>query len=84
MSTYRCKCGAEITWMMTRKGARMPVEDTEVTIIPGMTGITIMASDGHVYRGQQVGEAYEGKSIDGRVVHWGRCPMADQYRGAKG
>jgi hypothetical protein len=64
-----CKyCGLQIEFAATRMGRPLPVEG-EATVVPGMEGIMVLTEHGDVVRGRQVGEAYEGKAVDGRIVH---------------
>jgi hypothetical protein len=64
-----CKyCGAVIDFAATRFGRPLPVEG-EATVVPSKEGVMVLTDGGDVVRGRQVGEAYEGKAVDGRVVH---------------
>jgi hypothetical protein len=71
-----CKyCGLQIEFAATRFGRPLPVEGEATVAIDPRKGIwdplsiMVLTESGDVVRGQQVGEAYEGKAVDGRVVH---------------
>lgn len=76
----KCKlCGAEITWIRTRKGKLMPVNVAPVNVVPLRHGKrTYISETGDVFRGDdkpdQTDLLFDSLIVKGYEVHFGTCP----------
>ena len=76
----KCKgCGADITWIKTRLGKSMPVDEKPVPYFRG-TGDKIVTEDGDVISCDLNGTELIGF---GYVSHFVTCPQADRFRRKK-
>jgi hypothetical protein len=66
MSAKCSTCGAEIVWVVTMTGSRMPV-NAKTTKVFRMTGRTIAGSP-------------EVEIVTAYTTHFVTCPQADQHR----
>ena len=85
--TNRCRgCGAEVIWMKTPMGKKIPVDAEPVWIIVGCPGRKpFVRGDGSFVFGLKVGDAYEPEDPDSEVVecyesHFATCPVGGQFR----
>ena len=74
----KCKaCGAEIRFIPTAAGKKMPVNAEPVTYEQDMNGMfTILGPGGVIERGRLVVAG----SKKGYIPHWTTCPDADMFR----
>lgn len=82
----KCKsCGAEISWVETITGRKMPVNMDCVMLVPAKNGDTLIVTDvGSVIRGWRVGDAYEGRdAVVGQTSHFATCPQSEQWKKVK-
>ena len=81
----KCRgCGAEIRWIETSAGKRMPC-DPELTPYwekPGAAG-KVVTPNGEVISCEFSGEASKVTGL-GYVPHWGTCPAAGRFKKGKG
>lgn len=69
----KCKaCGAEIEFIKTAKGGKMPVDANEIG--------TIVTDDGLTVRGQIAVVREDGGVVTGRIPHWATCKSPDEFR----
>jgi hypothetical protein len=79
----KCRsCNAEISWVETAMGKKMPVNMDFVMLVPAKDGDTlIVTSVGSVVRGWRVGDAYEGRdAVIGQTSHFATCPHSGNWR----
>ena len=78
----RCKgCGAEISWIKTKSGKSMPVDEKPVPYHIGK-GAKIVTEDGDVVSGSLEGPENTFVGF-GYISHFATCPKAGQYRRRK-
>jgi hypothetical protein len=77
----KCKsCGAEIDWVQTEKGKKMPVNPEEVSVFPDKNGSTIgITAYGTVVKGILAMKGSPGSAII-RVSHFSSCSGANTFR----
>ena len=77
----KCKsCGAEIIWITTTTGKKMPVDAGAVQFHQDPAGKEIFVTNGGaVVRGTTAKKGDSGTS-EGYNSHFATCPFADQYR----
>ncbi len=86
MSDHCQSCGAEIVWVETGTGRRMPLDPTVVEIVVGAGRTFIVTDEGASVRGTTVDEAQPDLAptfAKGRVSHYATCPQAAAWRGKK-
>jgi hypothetical protein len=67
----RCRsCDAEILWVKTQSGKKMPVDKEPVPLPPGLFQLFAPANE----------EAYVRSAPALRTSHFATCPNADQHR----
>ena len=68
-----CKsCRAEIDFVETAKGAKMPVDANRIA--------TVVTDDGVTVKGRLAVVRDDGGVVEGRIPHWVLCPGADEFR----
>lgn len=74
----RCRsCHAEVAWIVTLSGRRLPVEGPHIVVKRTPGGDTTVVTDqGEVVIGVRVASG----GYRGREVHFARCPHADRWR----
>lgn len=79
----RCSsCGAEIGFITTPQGKKMPVDAGEFPFIPDRNGkVLAVLNDGSVLTGRTCSESYEAEAYCyARLSHFATCPKADEHR----
>lgn len=78
----KCKsCGAEIIWIKTAGGKKIPCDAEEVTYWAGK-GAKIVTPNGEVINASLTGPTQKALGI-GYISHFATCPYADQHRKAR-
>jgi hypothetical protein len=81
----RCQsCNAEIVWVETGTGRRMPLDPTVIEILVGSGRTFIVTDEGASVRGTPVDDAQPDLAptfAKGRVSHYATCPQAKDWRG---
>lgn len=87
MTISRCRgCGAEIIWMKTPMGKKMPADAEPVWILVGGPGRKpFLRKDGSFVFGEKIGDAYEQDDPDSEMVecyesHFATCTEAGEFR----
>lgn len=77
----KCKsCGANIEWVTTENGKKIPVNINCIPAVEDPTGnINGVTYDGKVIKCRAVMAGTEG-SIKVRISHFATCPQANQWR----
>lgn len=84
--TNKCRgCGAEVIWMKTPAGRKMPVDPEPVWVEIGWRGPAFLRKDGEFVFGRKVGDAYETEDTDSNLVeayesHFATCPVGGEFR----
>lgn len=81
-------CGAEVIWIRTVSGSRMPVDAEPVWVKIEAGGYTFVKQDGSIVFGRKVGDAYEEEDPDTNMIeahesHFATCPVGGQFRNRK-
>ena len=80
-------CGAEVIWIRTAAGFRMPVDAEPVWIREEHGGNTFVKKDGTIAFGRKIGDAYEAEEGDNLAEvfesHFATCPVGGQFRNRK-
>lgn len=82
----KCKsCGADIVWITTESGRKMPLDAAEVPVVPNQRGETVAVTlDGQIFRGWPCADSYEAERyVLARISHFATCPDADKHRRRK-
>ena len=84
----RCSgCGAEVIWIRTAAGKKMPVDADPVWVIQAPGGKTYMLLDGRCVFGKKVGDAWDddpdANVIEAHESHFATCPVGGQFRNRK-
>ena len=79
-------CQAEVIWIRTPDGKKMPIDAEPVWVKVEAGGKTFIREDGSFVFGRKIGDAYD--SQDGTVVeahesHFATCPVGGQFRNRK-
>ena len=84
MNISRCrKCDAEIYWIRTKGGRRMPVDAEPVRIKQDYHGWPYFQLDGTEIFGTKAGDADDDPDtnfIEAYESHFATCPNADDFR----
>ena len=76
----RCKsCGAEILWIKTFSGKKMPVDAEKIHFYAGDGDELFVTAGGAVVRGSRAEEGAE-HTHEGYISHFATCPDADKHR----
>ena len=76
-------CGAEILWVRTVSGKKMPLDVEPVWIRQQTGGHTYVREDGSFIFGEIMGDADDdpdANAIEAHTSHFATCPNADQHR----
>lgn len=81
-------CGAEVIWIRTAAGFRMPVDAEPVWIKIEPGGNTFIREDGSFVFGRRIGDAYEEEDPDTELIeahesHFATCPVGGQFKNRK-
>ena len=80
----RCKgCGAEILWVKTVNGGRMPIDAEPVWVRIAAGGNTFVRRDGSFVFGTKTGDADDdpaGSFAEAHESHYATCPVGGQFR----
>lgn len=77
-------CGAEVIWIRTAAGFRMPVDAEPVWVLPCAGGNTFVQKDGFIIFGRKIGDAWDDYP-DANVVecyesHFATCPVGGEFK----
>lgn len=82
-----CKgCGAEIIWIKTSAGKKMPIDAEPVWIKLEHGGDTFVRRDGTMVFGKKIGDAYDNEEdpdtnlIEAHESHFATCPKGGKFR----
>lgn len=80
----RCRsCGAEIVWMKTKAGKKMPCDPGLVPFWAKLKAKEkVVTQEGDVVSCLLDGDTEEMTGL-GRIPHWATCPTDDQHRRRK-
>lgn len=76
-------CGADILWVKTVSGKKMPLDEEPVWIRLQTGGHTYIRKDGTFVFGEIMGDADDdpdANAIEAHTSHFASCPNADQHR----
>ena len=81
-------CGAEVIWIRTLSGSRMPIDPEPVWVKQEPGGDTFVRKDGSLIFGRRIGDAYDDEDPDSNLIeahesHFATCPVGGQYRHRK-
>ena len=80
-------CGAEVIWIRTAAGMKMPVDAEPVWIRTEPGGNTFVKKDGKIAFGRKIGDAYEAEEGDilAEVFesHFATCQVGGQFKNRK-
>lgn len=85
----RCQgCGAEVLWVKTAAGNKMPIDAEPVWVKVESGGNTFILKDGRFVIGRKVGDAYDDEDPDSNLMeahesHFTTCPVGGQFRNRK-
>ena len=88
MSTSRCRgCGAEVIWIRTGMGKKMPVDPEPVWVLQETGGDSYVMPDGSLVTGRRIGDAWDddpdANVVECYVSHFATCPVGGQFRNRK-
>jgi hypothetical protein len=76
----KCRsCGAEILWITTFSGKKMPVDAEKIHFYAGEGNELFVTDGGAVVHGTRAEEGQEHTHI-GYISHFATCPNADKHR----
>lgn len=87
--TNRCNgCGAEVMWIRTATGHKMPVDAEPVWVKVEPGGKPFFRLDGTTVTGRRIGDAYDDEEpgqiiIEAYESHFSTCPVGGQFRNRK-
>ena len=87
--TNQCRgCGAEVIWVKTILGKRMPIDAEPVWVQLGAGANTFILDDGRIVTGRRIGDAYDDDDPDSNLIeahesHFATCPVGGQFRNRK-
>lgn len=76
-------CGAEVLWVRTSAGARMPIDAEPVWIRTDMGHNTFVRTDGSFAFGMKAGDADDdpaGAFAEVHESHFATCPVGGKFR----
>ena len=76
----KCRmCNAELKWIVTRAGRKMPVDAEKIRFVPDGSGKeTFVTEKGDVITGKRTEEWHFGEI--GYISHFSTCPYANKFR----
>ena len=88
MNTSRCRgCGAEVIWIRTSMGKKMPVDPEPVWVLPETGGDSYVMPDGSLVTGRRIGDAWDddpdANVVECYISHFATCPEGGQFRNRK-
>lgn len=76
----KCRsCGAEIIWIKTFSGKRMPVDAEKIPFYAGEGEELFVTAGGAVVHGTRAG-AEDEHTYTGYISHFATCPDAERFR----
>ena len=81
----RCRgCQAEVIWIRTSMGKKMPCDVEPVWVLPETGGNTFVRKDGSILTGRKIGDAWD-DDPDATVIecyesHFATCPVGGKFR----
>ena len=76
----KCRgCGAEILWIKTFSGKRMPVDAEKIPFYAGEGEELFVTAGGAVVHGTRA-EAKDEHTYSGYISHFATCPAAQNFR----